>query len=285
MVPGRAAYQVLRIMSAVPVTERMIRGIKAPVILLPPSEGKASGGKATPWTAGAHAFRELDDDRILVRDVVREVLATGDAAAGRLLRVRGRHLARAISDWGALDDGPTLPAAQRYTGVVWAALDPAGLDPSTRRRLNARVLIPSGLWGLLAAGDAIPAYRMKMSARVPPLGLLSSFWRPRVTPIIDRRAAGGWVIDLLPGEHRSAVDAAQLVRSRLLRVELYDDASRSIGHAGKTAKGLLARAILEADARTPDDVAAVSVAGLRVDDLQITSRGATLIFRSAATGA
>ena len=35
----------------------------APVILLPPSEGKKAGGRGRPWTPGRGTFPELDERR------------------------------------------------------------------------------------------------------------------------------------------------------------------------------------------------------------------------------
>ena len=256
--------------------------LKAPVILLPPSEGKAHGGGGAVWSTGRHAFRELDGHRVAVRDAVRRAIARGEPEAARLLGVRGRHLVQALADWAALDDAPTAPAAARYRGVVWTALDPAGLDAAARRRLNARVLVPSGLWGLVAATDPVPAYRLKMGARVASIGLLAAFWRPLITPIVNRRAAGGWVVDLLPREHAAAVDPGGLAGARLLRVDLVEHdgrgAQRAVGHAGKTLKGLLARAILQADARDPDAIAAIRVPGLRAEGVTMTPDGATVVF-------
>lgn len=257
-----------------------------PVILLPPSEGKAPGGDGPPWRAAPHAFPELDADREAVRDAVRDALAESHAAAARLLDARGPLLERALLDWEDLDGAPTLPALARYSGVVWSALDPASLDRGARRRLASRVLVTSGLWGLLAATDPVPAYRLKMGAGVPPLGTLSAWWRPRVTALIDARAGGGWIIDLLPGEHAASLDPAVLTASQLLRVALVEDdgagGRRAAGHAGKHLKGLLARAILEADARTPRAVAALEVPGLRCDGVERVPGGAAIAFARIA---
>lgn len=211
---------------------------------------------------------------------MRSALAAGEPAATRLLGVRGPHLARALAEWERLDDAPTLPAAERYSGVVWGGLDAAALDAAARRRLARRVLVPSGLWGLVAATDPLPAYRLKMGARVAPLGALAAWWRPAITPLIDVRADGGWIIDLLPEVHASAVDPALLRRSRLLRVVLVEDgpgaARRALGHAGKTLKGRLARAILEADAADPESVAALEVDGLRAGSTSASDAGGTV---------
>lgn len=252
------------------------------VLLLPPSEGKETGGRGPAWRDAPRAFAELDEARAEVIAAVRGALAAGPAAAGRLLGARGVLLERSLGEWEDLDAAPTLPAHARYSGVVWRALDPPSLSRGARRRLANRVLVPSGLWGLVAAGDALPAYRLKMGASVAPLGPLAAWWRPRITPLIDARAAGGWIIDLLPIEYAAALDPAPLAASRLLRVSLVeagdDGERRAAGHAGKHLKGLLARAILESGAATPRAVAALEVPGLRSEGVTRASGGATVVF-------
>ena len=62
-----------------------------------------------------------------------------------------------------------------------------------------------------------------------------------------------------------------------MRVEIVDDGPagrRAVGHAGKSLKGLLARAVMVEDARTADDVADLRVDGLQrvaVDAGQVTT--------------
>jgi cytoplasmic iron level regulating protein YaaA (DUF328/UPF0246 family) len=256
----------------------------ATVVLLPPSEGKAPGGDGPPRADDAGAFPALAPDRAAVRSAVRAALGQGQAVAGALLGARGPHLAQALADWDELEDAPTLPAAERYTGVVWAALDPRGLSPAARRRLRSWVVVPSGLWGLAAATDPLPAYRLPMACRVPGLGALAAWWRPRITPLLAERAGGGWIIDMLPGAHRAAIDPDGLGAARLLRVELMEGGPggrRAMGHGGKAAKGLLARALLEAGARDPATLARLEVPGLTLDArLRDGRRGpVTLVFR------
>lgn len=254
----------------------------APVVLLPPSEGKAFGGDgpAVPWDGGRFGPR-LGSARLQVRDAARRVIRD-PVAGGRLLGVGGAHLERALDEWGHLDDAPTLPAARRYSGVVWGALGVDSLPAPARRRLLARVVVPSGLWGLVAADDRIPAYRLKMGARVAPLGLLSAWWRPLVTEVLVARAGRGAVIDLLPQEHAAAINASAFRPGAHVRVDIVEDGPvgrRSVGHAGKALKGALARAVLLGDARTAADVAALRVEGLgpgRVED-----DGAVVVFTRA----
>lgn len=167
------------------------------------------------------------------------------AVQARVLGVRGPLLDRAVAATDALVAGtaPVLPAWKRYTGVVWAGLDPATLSPGARRR----VLVPSAVYGMTTAADPVADYRLKLLVNLGHLGRLSSFWRTDVTAALARRAAGRTVVDLLPAEHAHAVDLAALVGAdRVVRVRFVAaDGARAVGHGAKSAKGRLARMLLD----------------------------------------
>ena len=74
-----------------------------------------------------------------------------------------------------------------------------------RRRLRGTTLVVSGLWGAAALADPIPDYRLKMSARLDPLGRMATWWRPHLTAALADRLAGRVVWDLLPAEHAGGV--------------------------------------------------------------------------------
>lgn len=251
------------------------------MLLLPPSEGKAPGGEGPPWAECPQTFAALNPRRVRVRNAVRRALRAPDHGE-RLLGARGATLARARAEWRELDRAPTLPAWRRYRGVVWEALSPETLSPAGLAALRERVLVPSGLWGLLAADDPIPAYRLKMGARVEPMGTLARFWRAPVSRALAERAGDGWIVDLLPAEHAAAVDPAALGDARLCRVELVADADggarRAAGHAGKHAKGALARVIIRSGARTPDELAGLEVPGLRAIEVRDGGPHATVVM-------
>jgi hypothetical protein len=217
---------------------------RPPLLLLPPSEGKTAGGRA-PGRPGS-----FDDDlgpaRAAVVAELARIVRDGDPArCAAVLGVRGELLTRALGATAALADGtaPVLPAWRRYSGVVWAALDPATLPAADRRR----ILVPSGLYGLTTATDPVADYRLKMSVVLGPLGRLSAFWRSEVTAALSRRARRRPVVDLLPAEHAAAVDLDALGRSTpVVRVRFVSPAGdRAVGHEAKSAKGHLARALLD----------------------------------------
>ena len=198
-----------------------------PLLLLPPSERKAEGGRGAPWEDLPTAFEEL-------RTARKEVAAAAGLAV----------------------DGPTMPALQRYTGVLYDALDLPGLPAPVRRRALASTLVVSGLGGLLAGGDPVPLYKLPIGTAVPGLGGLAAWWRPRLSALLDARLAGAVVWDLLPGAHAAAWRAGATWRARwvvrVLREDPVTGARSVVSHDNKAAKGALARHVVLTGARGPD---------------------------------
>ncbi|MCU1452543.1 MAG: hypothetical protein JWN46_689 [Acidimicrobiales bacterium] len=199
------------------------------LILLPPSEGKALGGRGRPWSPGTMQLSELD-------------------------RARAAVLQALGADHPAVS-GPTLPAIERYTGVLYRELDAASLPAVARRRLAARVLTISGLWGAVAPRDPIPHYKLKMSAAVAPLGRLSTWWRPQLTGALAERVRGAVVWDLLPIEHAAAWSPGQLQPRHRYTVRFVDAEGRTVSHWNKLLKGSLVRWLLTTGVTDPADLA------------------------------
>lgn len=185
-------------------------------ILVPPSEGKALGGDGPPWSPGTGVLPALDERRSAV-----------------------------LAAWGrGLVDAPTTPAIQRYTGVLYKELDWASLPAPARRRGAGTLLTVSGLWGVVAPGDPIPHYKLKMSASVPPLGKLSTWWRPALTEALATHLRGRVVWDLLPIEHAAAWTPAEVPHRRRITVRFVDRQGATVAHWNKLLKGALVRRLL-----------------------------------------
>ncbi len=195
-----------------------------------------------------------------------------EAAAERLLGVRGPQLRAAVADDRAVHRAPTRPALERYAGVVWAALDPAALEGEAAGRAREDVFVISGLWGALAGGDAIPAYRLKMSASLPGLGPLARVWRPGLDRALGPRLRGQVVFDLLPQEHAAAFDAGVHAPAARVRLRVEQEARRDgavvrsvVGHDAKAVKGRLARWLLEGGVEDPAALAGFAALGYELD--------------------
>lgn len=201
------------------------------IVLLPPSETKAVGGEGVldPASLG---FAALRGRRRTTAAALRRVrLAEAPAVLG--LGLRTAHEAR----WNrGLTTGPTLPAVERYTGVLYDALDVRGLDPAARAWVDGRVVIASALFGLLRPSDRIPAYRLSGSTSLPDLPL-RAHWSGAIAAVL--RATGEWVLDAR-SESYVALGPAP-AGSAFLTVETVD--GRALNHWNKHAKGALVRAL------------------------------------------
>ena len=215
-----------------------------PLLLVPPSEGKALGGR--PPSRPDSFAGALDEHRTRVlAELARVLRSRSTSVRASVLGVRGELLERALAATTSMVEGTALvlPAWRRYSGVVWAGLDPATMAPADRRR----VLIPSGLYGMTTAADPVADYRLKLLVSLGRLGRLSTFWRPATTAALANRARGRVVFDLLPAEHARALDLGGLDPStRVVRFRFVSaDGRRAVGHDAKSVKGRLARVLVD----------------------------------------
>jgi cytoplasmic iron level regulating protein YaaA (DUF328/UPF0246 family) len=229
-----------------------------PLILLPPSEGKAIGGTGPVWTAGAGSWSQLDSRRLSVAKALRAAMRKPVASRAKLLGVKGEALAVATATNLGVLDGPTMPAIERYTGVLYDELAASTLPAAVRRRLEGQVVIFSGLLGVVRPTDPIPDYKLKMGAAVGRPGKLSTWWRGPVSDALAPEATGRVVWDLLPNEHRAAWSPApvgstdgpvQIVSTRFLDEVAPERAGGTpslvaVAHWNKLLKGSLVRHIL-----------------------------------------
>jgi cytoplasmic iron level regulating protein YaaA (DUF328/UPF0246 family) len=232
-----------------------------PLVLIPPSEGKTSGGTSVPWPGGRRRTAALDDARAMVVDALRAAMAGDLVSRSKLLGVGVDAAERATQTNLDLATAPTRPAIERYDGVLYGALDHRSLPRPERRRLDATVLIFSGLWGAVAPDDPIPDYKCKMGASLPPLGKLATWWRPHLAPLLHERSARRVVWNLLPNEHDAACTLSPTA-ALVLRVRFLDDVERggdrrlvAVNHWNKLLKGSLVRHILATGLRDPDGLA------------------------------
>ena len=166
-----------------------------------------------------------------------------------------------------LNDTPTLPAINRYTGVLYDALDIESLSGTALSRAHTRLAIGSALFGLLRADDPIPAYRLSASSKLPGKGTLAARWRTALEAVLAEIANDELVVDLRSGSYAAlgrlpgAVDVDVVSESA-------DGHRTVVSHFNKAHKGRLARALVTSRAE-PDSAAKVAAiarkAGMRVE--------------------
>lgn len=220
---------------------------RRPLVLLPPSKGKAGGGDGP-----AYGEVVADDDSTL-GPARREVLAAvlddldrlDDPTLARLAGVGSAKAGDARKLLASLATAPTLPAHRRYTGVVHGN---AGLAAISPRRVDAEVVVVSALLGLASLSDPVPDYRLEFAGRLPSLGGIATFWRERAADDLARRCRGRRVWDLLPAEHaRLWTDDGRRRVGDLVTVRFVRPDGRAANAARtKVCKGRLTAALLDA---------------------------------------
>ena len=228
-------------------------------VLLPPSEGKAAPGPGAPVELGALVHPELTPQRERLLAAV-ERLGRGGSRNGLERLGIGPGLVAELERNATLRAAPAAPAAEVYSGVLFAHLGLAALPADARARAAQRFLIASALWGVVRLDDRIPAYRLSMGARLPRLGGLAAWWRPALTRALPSEAL---VVDLRSAAYaaawRPAGGAAVEVRALTER----DGQRTVVSHMVKATRGDVARllALHPATPRDPEEVAAVVEAG------------------------
>jgi cytoplasmic iron level regulating protein YaaA (DUF328/UPF0246 family) len=170
-----------------------------------------------------------------------------------------------------------------YTGVLFAALDMGGADPTTQARLAEWVLVWSGLWGAVRLADPIPAYRLSGAVTLPGPGRLASYWREPLRKALAEPSRDGLILDLRSGTY-AASWAGPPERTAAVRV-IHDRGDRRVvaSHFNKATKGRLLRALADSEAEpgTVDELVDVLRAvGFRVEPAPRPSGGRTSISRT-----
>jgi cytoplasmic iron level regulating protein YaaA (DUF328/UPF0246 family) len=206
------------------------------LVLLPPSEGKASPEAGEPVDLGSLAFAEQLGER---REELLDAFDPG------------------------LREVPAAPAAEVYTGVLFKRLELPELPARARRR----VLIASALWGMVRPEDRIPYYKFPPKTRLEGIGAPAAYWRPALAEALPDKE-GDLIVDMRSAAYSSFWKPK---RATLLAVRAFtesDGERRAVSHMAKAVRGDVARALLEAKKAPtdPEDAAAIAeAAGFTVE--------------------
>jgi cytoplasmic iron level regulating protein YaaA (DUF328/UPF0246 family) len=218
------------------------------LVLLPPSETKSPGGDGPPLDLTALTAPELTAVRTeLVESLVK---LADDVPACRAALGLSPKQDEEIERNAALWTSPTMPAVRRYTGVLYDALDVRSMTRAQRARAGRRLAVGSALFGLLAADDPVPAYRLSAGSALPGLPTLRALWKPSLSAVLA--AVDDLVVDLRSGSYAALAPVAGAVTVEV--VSQRPDGTRSVvSHFNKAHKGRVAR-LLALTTAEPDDV-------------------------------
>ena len=233
------------------------------LVLLPPSETKSPGGDGPPLDLAALTAPELTAVRTdLVEHLVK---LADDVPSARVALGLSAKQDDEIARNAALWTGPTLPALQRYTGVLYDALDVASMTRVQRARAGRRLAVGSALFGLVAGEDRIPAYRLSAGSALPGLPTLRALWKPALSPVLA--GVDDLVVDLRSGSYAALAPVPGAVTVDVLS-ERPDGTRSVVSHFNKAHKGRVARLLATTTAEPADVVRLRSLlrrAGLHVE--------------------
>ncbi len=260
------------------------------IVLLPGAEGKRQGGNPlAPDMFDYRAsntfnyFSELNPER---RALIRALHAQVEAGEGldKLFGATGDALDEAVEANQNVFAAPLMAAIERYgPGVMYRAMEFEALPTGAQRRLLENGVILSGMFGLLRPDDLIPDYRLKIDATVEGIGKVARYWRPIVSPHLDRLVEGKVVWNLLPSTHEEAwEDGATYDRMYRLKFFREDDGERRVvSHGVKELRGALVHHVMQTLAETPEALLLWDAPGgyeLDLDASEVGEKGGTLTF-------
>lgn len=214
------------------------------LLLLPPSETKRDGGEPRSRLALSRlGFPVLTELRASMLDQLAAV-SVDDETGARALRISARAAAVELERNRRVRHSATLPAIERYTGVLYDALSVEAWSDDARRRAADHVVIQSALFGLLRADDPIPAYRLSHDSRLPDVRIVRH-WADSVARILARHH--GPLLDLRSEAYSALGPIPERDDARFVRVVAVGDdgVTRALSHANKSAKGHYLHSLLE----------------------------------------
>ncbi len=199
-------------------------------ILLPPSETKHEGGDGSPLDLDSLVLPSLNERRSAVLDALID-LAADEEAARRVLKLSQRQRGD-IAHNRALRSSPTMPAIDRYTGVLFDALD---ARPSPQP--------PDGGWESTCGSTALAGpgrsprrsshLRLAAGTSLPGLPALRRHWAEAASAAIAE-ADPSFVLDLRSEAYVALGPVPSAVSSAYVRVVTAH--GRALNHFNKSRR-------------------------------------------------
>lgn len=189
--------------------------------LIPPSEGKTLW-----WTLSSE---KLSFDLEKPLDILKWVTEKDLKCSGsRFKEAQGLH--QKIL-WG--NQLEVLPAINRYSGVMYDAIDYTSMNQDETLYFDTHFLILSWLYGLLRTQDLIANYKFPVEAQ-----WVTRYWKD-ILPQALNKLDIDIIIDFLPGSYKKMIDWKQ-VKAHRVEIEFLISKNgkvQKLAHGVKKVKG------------------------------------------------
>ena len=158
------------------------------------------------------------------------------------------------------------PAVYAFNGDVYRGLDAYTIPENKIDTLQNTVRILSGLYGVLKPTDLIKPYRLEMGTKLP-VGVkknLYEFWKKDITKALNEELKDGELfLNLASNEYFKAIDTKAL-KVPVVTANFKDFKNgeyKMISFFAKEARGLMARYVVDTNAKTVDDLKGFNYGG------------------------
>ena len=159
-------------------------------------------------------------------------------------------------------------AVLAFSGDVFQGLDANSLSPEQLLKLQSKLRILSGLYGVLKPLDLMQAYRLEMGTKIKyqRSNDLYAFWKKKITPKVKEaigESGSNILVNLASNEYYKSIDTKKLA-CEIVTPEFKDMKNgqyKMISFFAKKARGLMTRFILENDIDQVDDLQAFDADG------------------------
>ena len=169
------------------------------------------------------------------------------------------------------------PALYAFAGDVYTGLEAYTLPETSFDLAQNQVRILSGLYGMLKPFDLIQEYRLEMGTSLP-IGKsknLYEFWKTKLSKALRAELEPGeLLLNLASKEYFSVLDAKQF-STELVTADFYDlhqGQYKMISFFAKKARGMMARFLIDSQAKSLDDIKGFTYGGYQFDANQSTER-------------
>lgn len=161
-------------------------------------------------------------------------------------------------------------AIYAFNGDVYRGLDAYTIPKDKLDKVQDTIRIISGLYGILKPMDLIQPYRLEMGTKfkVGRNKNLYEFWKKKITQTLNEELQDDELfLNLASNEYFKAIDAKVLKVPVITPVfkEFKNGQLKTIAIFSKIARGLMARYIIDTDAKSIDDIKKFNYEGYGFD--------------------
>ena len=165
-----------------------------------------------------------------------------------------------------------FPAISMFSGEVYRSFDYASLTPNELALANDRILILSGLYGVLRPLDLVSPYRLEMKTKYnwkKDCSTLYQFWSDRPSNLLKESPI---IVNLASQEYFAALDVKK-IKGRIITPvfkEKQNGTLKMVMMYAKNARGKMARFLIQNELSDINDLKKYNVDGYSYDPIHST---------------